>query len=205
MIENKELMKTLKETQYDLVYLQLPLVSNVHWVTLGEGHQAITPSPMSYIPMTGSGLTDQIIFTERQVLRFPFTKRFGADFWLMRVYFVFEFPRPTMPNVIYIGGFLRKPAKPLPQDLEKFVQRSGEHGVIIMSLGTFVKDLPSDLTDEMVVVFAILPQKVIWRHIGDRPATLGNNTLLVDWMPQNDILGHPKKRLFIAHGGANGA
>ena len=26
----------------------------------------------------------------------------GADLWLMRVDFVFEFPRPTMPNVVYI-------------------------------------------------------------------------------------------------------
>lgn len=34
-----------------------------------------------------------------------------ADLWLMRVDFTFEFPRPTMPNVIYIGGFQGKPSK----------------------------------------------------------------------------------------------
>ncbi|XP_038826550.1 UDP-glucuronosyltransferase 2B31-like [Salvelinus namaycush] len=248
MIEDKELMKDIKETQYDLVltdpawgagvlmahYLQLPLVYNVRWVTFGEGHQVIAPSPMSYIPMTGSGLTDKMTFTERvknmlikllgqvqdRFLVRPYyqavcEKYFqlgvdfneliqGADLWLMRVDFVFEFPRPTMPNVIYMGGFQCKPAKPLPQDLEDFIQSSGEHGVIIMSLGTFVKELPSDMTDEIATAFAQLPQKIIWRHIGDRPATLGNNTLLVDWMPQNDLLGHPKMRLFVAHGGTNG-
>ncbi|XP_056880642.1 UDP-glucuronosyltransferase 2A2-like [Takifugu flavidus] len=122
----------------------------------------------------------------------------------MRVDFVFEYPRPTMPNVVYIGGFQCKPAKPLPEHLEEFVQSSGEHRVIIMSLGTFIAELPQDLADQIAAAFAKMPQKVIWRYKGAKPATLGNNTLLVDWMPQNDLLGHPKTKLFVAHGGTNG-
>ncbi|CAL8404224.1 unnamed protein product [Boreogadus saida] len=128
-----------------------------------------------------------------------------ADLWLMRIDFVFEFPRPTMPNIKYMGGFQCKPAHPLPPHLEDFVQSSGEHGVILMSLGTFVTSLPQEISEEIAAAFAKLPQKVIWRHKGERPASLGNNTLLVDWMPQNDILGHEKTKLFVAHGGTNGA
>merc|ERR1711931_255802 len=56
----------------------------------------------------------------------------AADIWLMRNDFTFEYPRPTMPNVVYIQGFQCKPSKPLPQQLEDFVQSSGEHGVIVM-------------------------------------------------------------------------
>ncbi|XP_067104640.1 UDP-glucuronosyltransferase 2B13-like [Osmerus mordax] len=247
MFNDEDLMATLKETQYDLVltdpgwgggillarYLQLPLVYNVRWVTSGEGHLAISPSPLSYIPITGSGNSDKMTFTERvknllfyvlsqtqhKFLIQPYYQAVcdkyldsadynellrGADLWLMRVDFVFEFPRPTMPNVIYMGGFQCKPAKPLPQDLEEFVQSSGEHGVIIMSLGTFVGELPQDLADEVAAAFSQMPQKVIWRYKGRRPATLGNNTLIVDWMPQNDLLGHPKIKAFVAHGGTNG-
>ncbi|RVE63949.1 hypothetical protein OJAV_G00141350 [Oryzias javanicus] len=127
-----------------------------------------------------------------------------ADIWLFRSDFVFDFPRPTMPNVVYIGGFQCKPAEPLPADLEKFVQSSGEHGVIIMTLGTLVNALPKDVADEIATVFSKMPQKVIWRHKGDRPSTLGNNTLIVDWMPQKDLLGHPQVKVFVAHGGTNG-
>ncbi|KAI1889520.1 hypothetical protein AGOR_G00163720 [Albula goreensis] len=248
MFEDQTLMKTLKEGQYDMIladpawgvgnllahHLQLPLVYNARWITSGEGHFAIAPSPISYIPVTGSGLSDEMTFGERvknmlfyslEIFRYILTIKpiyqeicdqyfepkvdfnnlvQAADLWLMRVDFVFEFPRPTMPNVIYMGGFQCKPAKPLPEDLEEFVQSSGEHGVILMSLGTFISELPKDLADEIAAAFAQLPQKVIWRYTGDRPTTLGNNTRLVSWVPQNDLLGHPKTRAAVLHGGTNG-
>ncbi|XP_038825672.1 UDP-glucuronosyltransferase 2A1-like [Salvelinus namaycush] len=248
MLENKQLMQSIRETKYDLVltdplsgggvvlahYLNVPLVFNVRWTIAGEGHFVIAPSPLSYVPFPAAELTDKMSFFERvrnilvyvirqylyrQTTRPHYSalvsRYFGpevdyfslfqaADLWLMRVDFVFEFPRPTMPNVIYMGGFQCKPAKPLPQELEEFVQSSGVQGIIIMSLGTLIGQLPHDIADEIAAAFAQLPQKVIWRYKGERPATLGNNTLLVDWMPQNDLLGHPKTRLFVAHGGTNG-
>ena len=248
LFENKTLVQSLQDAKYDLVladpftpggpilahYLGLPLVFNVRWTSEGEGHFSIAPSPLSYIPLTGTELSDKMSFFERllnvivygfneyQIAQYVVPNYAGfiekylgpdidyfslfqaADLWLMRVDFVFEFPRPTMPNVVYMGGFQCKPAEPLPEHLEEFVQSSGEHGVIIMSMGTFVSELPADMTNEMAAAFAKLPQKIIWRYKGDRPASLGNNTLIVDWMPQNDLLGHPKIKLFVAHGGTNG-
>ncbi|XP_036450678.1 UDP-glucuronosyltransferase 1A5-like [Colossoma macropomum] len=248
IIEDKELIKRLQDEQYDLVltdpamtagvvlarYLKLPLVLNARWITSGEGHFAIAPSPLSYIPITGTCLSDQMTFFQRvknslfyAIVLFqdkfvvgPHYKALcdkyfdedcdivsflqEADIWLMRLDFVFDFPRPTMPNVVYMGGFQCKPSKPLPEDLEAFVQSSGEHGFIIMSLGTLIDSLPADTADEIAAVFAKLPQKVIWRHLGPKPSTLGNNTLLVNWMPQNDLLGHSKIKAFVAHGGTNG-
>ncbi|XP_056308168.1 UDP-glucuronosyltransferase 2A3-like [Danio aesculapii] len=214
--------------------LGLPLVYNVRWTMYGEAHFDIAPSPLSYIPVTGLQITDKMTFSQRVMnmmtyimILYKNTKYFGlpyqkftqkyfgpnvnffsllqdADLWLMRNDFTFEFPRPTMPNVVYMGGFQCKPAKPLPGDLEEFVQSSGEHGVIIMSLGTVFGQLLSELNDEIAAAFAQLPQKVIWRYTGPRPANLGNNTLIVSWLPQNDVLGHPKTKLFVAHGGTNG-
>ncbi|KAL2780351.1 UDP-glucuronosyltransferase 2B7 isoform 3 [Daubentonia madagascariensis] len=46
--------------------------------------------------------------------------------------------------------------------------------------------------------------KVLWRFDGKKPDTLGPNTRLYNWIPQNDLLGHPKTKAFITHGGANG-
>nr|XP_061795968.1 UDP-glucuronosyltransferase 2B31-like [Nerophis lumbriciformis] len=248
LFENKTLVESLQSAKYDLIltdpgvpvgailarFLKLPLVFNVRWTSQGEGHFAIAPSPLSYVPMTGTELSDDMTFFQRvlNVLVFIFGKHHmskyiqphyesiikkylgpeedynvlfqAADLWLMRVDFVFEFPRPTMPNIIYMGGFQCKPAKPLPDHLEQFVQSSGEHGVIIMSLGTIIGELPIDLADQIAAAFAKLPQKVIWRYKGAKPSTLCNNTLLLDWMPQNDLLGHPKVKLFVAHGGTNG-
>lgn len=214
-------------------HLDLPLVFNVRWTSHGEGHFSIAPSPLSYVPIPGIELSDKMSFQERVLNIFVYCfsqfhvahylipyydglmqTYFGqdsfmslfqrADLWLMRIDFVFEFPRPTMPNVIYMGGFQCKPAKPLPQHLDDFVQSSGEHGVIVMSLGTLIANLPHDVSEEIAAAFAKLPQKVIWRHKGEPPASLGNNTLLVDWMPQNDLLGHTKTKVFVAHGGTNG-
>ncbi|XP_049325750.1 UDP-glucuronosyltransferase 2C1-like isoform X3 [Astyanax mexicanus] len=248
IVEDKQLVQTLKDAKYDLClvdpalisgiliggFLKLPLVFNVRWTVHGEGHFAIAPSPLSYVPLPMLELPDRMTFfqrvfnvvmslvTELQVKYFlepdynalckqvlgPEANYFeivqGADLWLFRGDFIFEFPRPTMPNIVYMSGFQCKPSKSLPRDLEDFVQSSGEHGVIIMSLGTLIEQLPRDVADAIAEAFAELPQKVIWRYKGERPSTLGNNTLLVDWMPQNDLLGHPKTRAFVAHGGTNG-
>ncbi|XP_013870085.1 UDP-glucuronosyltransferase 2A1 isoform X3 [Austrofundulus limnaeus] len=248
IFEDEKLMQSLRDAKFDLVLtdpafgggvfmaqrLGLPLVFNARWTIQGEGHEPIAPSPFSYVPITGSELSDKMTFTERvkNILYFlftcvqtwyvvtpnykPFTHRHintdihymellqAADIWLMRNDFTFEFPRPTMPNIVYISGFQCKPSKPLSKDLEDFVQSSGEHGVIVMTLGTLVEKLPLDVTEDIAAAFAELPQKVIWRHKGKKPSTLGNNTLLLDWLPQNDLLGHPKTRVFVAHGGTNG-
>ncbi|KAM6980572.1 UDP-glucuronosyltransferase 2B31-like [Aplochiton taeniatus] len=248
IFENRELIQSIQDTKYDLVltdpvngggvmlahYLSVPIVFNVRWTIHGEGHFAIAPSPLSYVPFPVAELTDHMNFLQRvrNVFIYAFRlylykqivsphystlcKRYfdleqdyfsmfqAADLWLMRVDFLFEYPRPTVPNIIYIGGFQCKPAKPLPQYLEDFVQSSGEHGVIIMSLGTLVGGLPSIIANEIAAAFSQLPQKVIWRHKGDRPSIVGNNTLFVDWMPQNDLLGHPKTKVFVSHGGTNG-
>lgn len=50
----------------------------------------------------------------------------------------------------------------------------------------------------------MISYQVIWRHKGNHPSTLGNNTMIVEWMPQKDLLGHPQTRVFVAHGGTNG-
>lgn len=248
MLDDPVFMKKLHDAKFDLMltdpllpigvllgsYLKLPMVFNVRWINTGEGHSTIAPSPVSYVPVSGSELHDQMTFLERTMnmlfylysvvqqhffinpaysdlcqRHFPpgtdlLSLQRAADIWLLRADFVFEFPRPTMPNVVYIGGFQCKKARPLPDELEAFMQSSGDHGVVVMSLGTLVSALPHEVTEAIAAAFAQLPQKVVWKFVGEIPSSLGNNTLLVHWLPQNDLLGHPKTRAFVSHGGTNG-
>ncbi|CAL8241553.1 unnamed protein product [Merluccius merluccius] len=248
MLDDPIFIKNLKDAKFDLMltdpglsigfvlgtYLHLPMVFNARWANTGDSHFTVAPSPVSYVPVTGTELHDEMDFLERtrnmmhylysiyeqylfinpaysELLQrhFPpgvdlLSMQRSADIWMIRVDFVFEFPRPTMPNVVYIGGFQCREAKPLPAELEAFMQSSGEHGVVVMSLGTLIAGLPMEITEAIATAFSQLPQKVVWRYLGQRPSNLANNTLLLDWLPQNDLLGHPKTRTFVAHGGTNG-
>lgn len=49
-----------------------------------------------------------------------------------------SYPRPAMPNLINIGGAHIKPTKPLPNDIQTFLDGATD-GAIFFSLGTFVK------------------------------------------------------------------
>ncbi|XP_065770221.1 UDP-glucuronosyltransferase 2B4-like isoform X4 [Muntiacus reevesi] len=127
-----------------------------------------------------------------------------AEFWLFRSYWDFEYPCPLLPNVEFIGGLHCKPAKPLPKEMEEFVQSSGENGIVVFTLGSMVTNMTEERANMIASALAQIPQKVLWRHDGKKPDTLGPNTRLYKWIPQNDLLGHPKTKAFITHGGTNG-
>ncbi|XP_057628865.1 UDP-glucuronosyltransferase 2B15-like [Chionomys nivalis] len=127
-----------------------------------------------------------------------------AEMWLTRSYWDLEFPRPILPNVDFIGGHHCKPSKPLPKEIEDFVQSSGEHGVVVFSLGSMVSNMTEEKAMAIASALAQIPQKVLWRFEGKKPKNLGPNTRVYEWIPQNDLLGHPKTKAFVTHGGANG-
>ncbi|KAL1273733.1 hypothetical protein QQF64_026547 [Cirrhinus molitorella] len=127
-----------------------------------------------------------------------------ADIWLIRTYWDFEFPRPFLPNFKYVGGLHCTPAKPLPKDMEEFVQSSGDAGIVVFSLGSMIDKLPKETSNMIASAVAQIPQKVLWQYAGEKPDTLGENTRIYKWIPQNDLLGHPQTRAFITHGGING-
>ncbi|XP_038050044.1 UDP-glucuronosyltransferase 2B20-like [Patiria miniata] len=127
-----------------------------------------------------------------------------AKLWIFNSDFVVDFPRPLNPQVKFVGGFLTGPAKPLNKEWQSFVDSSGDHGIVILALGTLINDeLTEQQAENIASSLALLSQKVAWSYGGKLPKTLGNNTKVVKWLPQNDLLGHPKTRAFISHGGLN--
>nr|XP_023410877.1 UDP-glucuronosyltransferase 2B31-like isoform X4 [Loxodonta africana] len=127
-----------------------------------------------------------------------------AEIWLIRTYWDFEFPRPLLPHFDFVGGLHCKPADPLPKEIEEFVRSSGTHGVVVFTLGSMISNITEERANTIASALAQIPQKVLWRYDGKKPDTLGPNTQLYKWIPQNDLLGHPKTKAFITHGGTNG-
>ncbi|KAF5909480.1 UDP-glucuronosyltransferase 2A1-like, partial [Clarias magur] len=192
------------------------------------------PAPPSYVPAAAvqGHLTDRMDFKERlenmllyighsaiAILLYMFNSNnnfskmtdltpcesFGnADIWLIRSYWDFEYPRPLLPNFKFVGGLHCKPAKPLPKEMEAYVQSSGDDGIVVFSLGSMVKNLSKGKVNNIASALGKIPQKVVWGYTGVKPKTLAPNTRIYDWIPQNDLLGHPKTKAFITHGGTNG-
>ncbi|XP_061858055.1 UDP-glucuronosyltransferase 1A8 isoform X1 [Colius striatus] len=128
----------------------------------------------------------------------------SASIWLLRFDFVFEYVRPVMPNMVFIGGINCAQKKPLPKEFEAIVNASGEHGIVVFSLGSMVSEIPMKKAREIADALGSIPQTVLWRYTGEVPPNLPNNVKLLKWLPQNDLLAHPKTRAFITHGGSHG-
>ncbi|XP_071798767.1 UDP-glucuronosyltransferase 2C1-like isoform X2 [Asterias amurensis] len=125
-----------------------------------------------------------------------------AQMWIFNSDFVVDFPRPLSPHVKFVGGVMSGPASPLDEEWQAFVDSSGEHGVVLLALGTLISDgLTEEQSTTIAASLSLLPQKVVWGYSGKIPTNVGNNTKIVKWIPQNDLLGSPKVRAFISHGG----
>ncbi|XP_070574240.1 UDP-glucuronosyltransferase 2C1-like [Ptychodera flava] len=127
-----------------------------------------------------------------------------SEIVLFAVDWALEFPRPVMPNTVFLGGLLAEESSPLDAEWKDFVD-SADDGIVIFSFGSVANPGAHMPIAEMIMeALAKLPQKAVIRYKGEPPRTLGNNTKLTEWMPQNDLLGHPKTKAFIGHGGMNG-
>ncbi|XP_051532104.1 UDP-glucuronosyltransferase-like [Myxocyprinus asiaticus] len=191
------------------------------------------PSPPSYVPRFQSGSTDKMTFVERiqnfimsavelalcQIMYASFdelaSRYLHADvtymeligrgaIWLFRYDFTFEYPRPIMPNMVFIGGINCGKSSELSAELEEFMEGSGEHGIVVFSLGSLISSMPKEKAAIFFEAFSMIPQRVLWRYTGEMPENIPENVKLMKWLPQNDLLGHPKARAFITHGGTHG-
>ncbi|XP_030064725.1 UDP-glucuronosyltransferase 1-6 isoform X2 [Microcaecilia unicolor] len=215
-------------------YLAIPAVHFFRGYPCGLEYKATNcPNPPSYVPRCYSYNTDQMTFPQRlqnfligylELLLFkniytryePLASRvlhrnvnimelYGhAVIWLLRYDFVFEYPRPTMPNMILIGGINCKKPKKLIQEFENLVTSSGENGIVIFSLGSMISGIPLKKAMEIATALGSIQQTVLWRYTGQTLPNLAKNIKLMKWLPQNDLLAHPKTRAFVTHAGSHG-
>uniref|UniRef100_A0A182NJM0 UDP-glucuronosyltransferase n=1 Tax=Anopheles dirus TaxID=7168 RepID=A0A182NJM0_9DIPT len=120
-------------------------------------------------------------------------------------HFTLSYPHPYAPNMVEIGGIQIQPPQELPADIRKYVDES-RHGVIYFSMGSMLKgrNFPEEKRAAFVNVFRGLKENVIWKYENESLPERPQNVLIKSWMPQSDILAHPKVKLFITHGGLLG-
>ncbi|GAB6024225.1 TOLL-like receptor [Chamberlinius hualienensis] len=108
---------------------------------------------------------------------------------------------PSTPNSIHIGCSHCRPSTKLPKELESIMANSGEHGVIFFSIGSLVNTelLPKHFVKKIVNVLSKLPQKILWQ--GKLNETNLTNFHFFNWLPQQDVLAHPKVKLALIQGG----
>lgn len=178
------------------------------------------PAPFSYVPNLLFGFTDHMTFYERLINTlfgayikiYKFLVHYPIQNKILQKYFpnapdVFElqkniaivlsnshesiaYSRPLVPNVIPVGGLHVSKPKPLPDDLQNFMDNA-PNGVIYFSLGSFVrsKEITNNTKNSFVKAFSRLKQKVLWKW--DEPIIpgLSSNVRISKWYPQNDVLG----------------
>ena len=72
----------------------------------------------------------------------------------------FEF---QLQDTRVVGPFLPSPAQPLPNELDQFMQETGDEGVILVSFGTVLGKIEDASLKMMAEAFSKLPQKIIWK------------------------------------------
>ncbi|XP_046387089.1 UDP-glycosyltransferase UGT5-like isoform X2 [Ischnura elegans] len=111
---------------------------------------------------------------------------------------------PVKPSgIVEVAGMHCEESKTLPLNLLQFVNRA-EKGIVYVSVGEAMTRLPEYMEQSMINAFAELGPKIrfLWRYDAEHLENpLPKNVLAQKWMPQKDILGHPKTLLFVSHGG----
>ncbi|XP_058833853.1 UDP-glucosyltransferase 2-like [Topomyia yanbarensis] len=117
-------------------------------------------------------------------------------------HFALSSPRPYPPNMIEVGGIQIDEPKPLPKDLQKYLDEA-PNGVIYFCMGSNIKTkhIPVEKREAFLKVFSKLKERVLWKFEDDSIPNQPANLMIKAWMPQNDILAHPNVKLFITHGG----
>ncbi|XP_053620340.1 UDP-glucosyltransferase 2-like [Plodia interpunctella] len=126
----------------------------------------------------------------------------NIDMLFLNTFPIWDSNRPVPPNLQYLGGIHVKPKKELPKDLKSYLD-SSKHGVIYLSFGTNVSPsaLPPAKIQTLINVLSRLPYDVIWKWDKDELPGRSNNIKISKWLPQSDLLRHPKIKFFITQGG----
>ncbi|ELT95354.1 hypothetical protein CAPTEDRAFT_110364 [Capitella teleta] len=114
-----------------------------------------------------------------------------------------SYPTPVLANHVQLPGVTWRNTRPLNNPIFRFMDLAPE-GAVVVSFGSSVHSLPPRYLKTLfsafqnfsgLVFYLKLDQQII--HSVDVP----RNVLPLSWLPLNDLLGHPRTKLFISHCG----
>ncbi|KAJ8961044.1 hypothetical protein NQ314_005973, partial [Rhamnusium bicolor] len=111
---------------------------------------------------------------------------YNSSLLLLTSHISLKDPVPLQPAIKEIGGYHVQPPKPLPKDLQEFLDNAKE-----------------GKKEAILKVFSKLKHKVLWKFEADLPEK-PKNVEIMSWLPQQDILAHPNVIAFITHAGLLG-
>ncbi|KAG7309180.1 hypothetical protein JYU34_005104 [Plutella xylostella] len=125
-----------------------------------------------------------------------------VEMLFVNVHPIWDNNRPVPPSVVYMGALHLRDPKPIPEELQSYLDAS-RNGVVYMSLGSKIRfsDLPAGTMQVFLNVFASLPYDVMIKWNGGELKNKPANVRLEKWLPQNDMLHHPKIKVFLMQGG----
>ncbi|XP_065217122.1 UDP-glycosyltransferase UGT4-like [Planococcus citri] len=119
---------------------------------------------------------------------------------LVESHFSAGYVRPYLPNVVEVAGIHIPSEKNLPKDIEDFIVEAD--GFVFISLGTLIDPKSiSHLSAKFIQILEKLPYRILWKWDPTLLSKTPDNFLVKQWLPQADLLRHPKCKLFISHGG----
>ncbi|KAI1726133.1 UDP-glucoronosyl and UDP-glucosyl transferase domain-containing protein [Ditylenchus destructor] len=118
-----------------------------------------------------------------------------------------EYAQPITHKIIYIGGLGKVQTAPLAKKYLDIFD-SAKKGVILFSFGSVVQSakMSDDMKRLFLEAFAEFPDiNFLWKYENDehQVAKAYKNVFTGKWLPQNDILEHPRLLAFVSHGGMN--
>ncbi|XP_010141862.1 PREDICTED: UDP-glucuronosyltransferase 1-6-like [Buceros rhinoceros silvestris] len=132
LLHNEDMMQYFRKSKFDVVfmdpimmcgviiaeYLSVPSVYFLRGFPCNMDYEDTQcPNPPSYVPRLFTDNSDSMTFARhvKNVLVHMLELVYSMDVWLMRYDFVFEFPRPVMPDMVFIGGIHCDQKKKLSQ------------------------------------------------------------------------------------------
>ncbi|XP_062597648.1 UDP-glucuronosyltransferase 1A1-like [Saccostrea cucullata] len=131
-----------------------------------------------------------------------YKKTNSFSFYLMDQDEVLDYPRPSLPNIAFVGGMsLSNSLNPLPTKIQRHID-AAKDGVVIVTFGS-LSIMPKEFKDILFKAFQKVPEIHFIAKI-DKSQFQERNILSVPWLPQYDLLANKRVKAFITHCGNSG-